>query len=94
MKLSAKKNVENLDNSQDIHRSEKSQNESSSYGLKIGDLVFMSELVPGNSSIPGLLLSLPSDKSDDSRGTVDVLYEGTKRTVYWNQVKPYIDNME
>lgn len=82
-------NNKNDVSSEDLCRSEKSQNETESYGLKIGDLVFMSELAPGSSSIPGLLLSLPSDIPGENKGKVDVLHDGMKRTVYWNQVKPY-----
>jgi len=84
-----KKNVEGLSNSKEEHISEESQNESSSYGLHVGDLVFMNKLAPGDSSIPGLLLSLPDDT-----GQVDVLINGMKRSIYWNQIKPYIDNMD
>lgn len=85
----AKEAVKDLSNSKEEHRSEESQSGSSSYGLIVGDLVFMNELAPGDSSIPGLLLSLPGDS-----GKVDILIEGTKRTVFWNQIKPYIDNVE
>ena len=84
-----KKNVEGLSDSEEGHRSEESQNESNSYGLSVGDLVFMNELAPGDSSIPGLLLSLPGDT-----GQVDILIDGMKRNVYWNQIKPYIDNVD
>lgn len=90
MMKSVKKSVEVLNNeSKEVHRSEQSQFESGSYGLNIGDLVFMSDLVPGNSSIPGLLLSIP-----DSVGQVDVLVGGAKKKVHWNQVKPYVDNVD
>ena len=84
-----KKSIEVLGDSSEECRSEESQIGSDSYGLCIGDLVFMNELAPGDSSIPGLLLSLPGDT-----GRVDVLISGTKRTVNWNQIKPYIDNVE
>ena len=81
--------MENLSDSKEASRSEQSQYESGTYGLAIGDLVFMSDLVPGNSSIPGLLLSIP-----DSIGQVDVLVGGAKKTVQWNQVKPFLDNVD
>ncbi len=88
-KKNVKENVENLSDSKEASRSEQSQYESGTYGLAIGDLVFMSDLVPGNSSIPGLLLSIP-----DSIGQVDVLVGGAKKTVQWNQVKPFLDNVD
>ena len=56
-----------------------------SYGLNVGDLVQLNKLAPGVSSAPGLILSLP-----DELGQVDILIEGTKRTVHWNQVLPII----
>jgi len=84
-----KENVEVLSCSEEVHKSEESQSGSNSYGLNIGDLVFMNELAPGDSSIPGLLLSLPGDT-----GQVDVLINGMKRNVYWNQIKPCTDNVE
>ena len=89
MTKSAKKIVEDHSDSEIVSRGEESQYESGSYGLRIGDLVFMNELVPGSSSIPGLLLCLPEES-----GRVDILIEGTKRTVYWNQIKPCLNNVD
>ena len=56
-----------------------------SYGLNVGDLIQLNKLAPGVSSAPGLILSLP-----DELGQIDILIEGTKRTVHWNQVLPII----
>ena len=54
---------------------------SGAYGLNVGDLIRFNKLAPGVSSAPGLILSLPND-----RGEIDVLVDGTKQTVHWNQV--------